>query len=51
MITVETCAFCRRKAVDLGNGIRVVCRRHKNRKIDFRFFVTPYVVMPKVIKA
>lgn len=39
------CHFCRRRAYDFGNGLRVVCKRHKNKKLNVSFHVAPYVVM------
>lgn len=48
---LDRCAYCRRRAIDLGNGLRLLCKRHKNRKVDLKFSVAPYVIAPQVIEA
>lgn len=46
---VSECMFCRRRAMDLGNGMKVVCKRHKNRKADVHFVSVPFVIAPSAI--
>jgi hypothetical protein len=43
----DRCWFCRRKPVPGSNGMAVVCKRHKNRKVmvDATFSVAPYVIV------
>jgi hypothetical protein len=45
----DHCWFCRRKPVPGSNGMAVVCKRHKNRKVmvDATFSVAPFVIEPR----
>jgi len=43
----DRCSYCRRRAVDLGNGLRLLCKRHKNRKVDLNFVRLPFVIVPE----
>ena len=40
----DRCFFCRRRAFDFGNGLKLLCKRHKNKPLTMKYYRLPFVI-------